>query len=68
MRINAGHRLVITFPRRLRVDEAEYVASKLRQRLRLDTAVNPIVVLDDGATAVVIKGPNASSARHEEAT
>jgi len=53
--IEPGDRFVITFPRRITAEEARHVAEVISVRLQLDAEVNPVGILDDGATAVVIR-------------
>jgi hypothetical protein len=52
--IKPGDRFVITFPRRISPEEAQHVAEVISVRFQLDPAVNPVAVLDDGATAFVL--------------
>ncbi len=60
--IEPGDRFVITFPRRITAEEARHVAEVIRVRLRLDAEVNPVGILDDGATAMVVRGKTVSPA------
>jgi hypothetical protein len=54
--LQPGDKLILTFQRRLTAEDVDRVMAIVRQRWHIDTAVNPVGILDDGAQATVVRG------------
>ena len=54
--LKPGDKLILTFQRRLSEYDVDRVLAIVRDRWHIDTAVNPVGILDDGATVTVVCG------------
>jgi len=53
--LKPGDKLIITFQRRLTMADVDHVMAIIRERWHIDTAINPVGILDDGAQVKVVR-------------